>query len=250
MTRASMANYSANPQLIPMMNGIAQGFKGVGDALVSLGDDKVKAAKEEALKTELKAKEAALARATAAKNVALNPEAVKKVQQSYGIEEGSPLASLSAPTQANADLGLVDLGKEDKPLKPDYSHIKTVGNTVFDARTNQPLYTAPKDKSETTYGDKYVEFFTGEDGNRIGVKGNSQKVNLGKVKDYNVAASKNPNGLVPATGVGDKGFKWLQENGLVSYHGDFNGQNAAMVSPEMYKKAKSISLGEMNFERE
>jgi len=243
MTRVS---YNPNPSLIPLISG-ANGFKGLGDALVSLGDDKIKSAKEAAAKTELKAKESALAQATVAKNMALNPEAVKAVQSSYGIEEGSALASPSAPTVANASLGLVDLGKADKPLKPTYDNYKTVGKNLVDVTTGKVVYSAPNDGTTTAYNDKFVEFFTDDGGNRLGVKGNGQKVNLGKAKEYNVANEDKriPDGMMATDGLSGDAIMYLRDNGLVR---SINGKY--YTTKEARARAMENSVGNIDIEVE
>ena len=213
MTRSSRAYYSANPQLIPMMNGVAQGFKGVGDALVSLGDDKVKAAKEEALKTELKAKEAALQNAQAVQTSIQNPEQARKVRELYNIAEDSALASPTAPTKANEMLGLI---KFDKAEKPDYSNFKTVGSSVFDAKTGKEVYTAPKDPNAVSYKDKIVDVYNDEYNNRTVLYGDGRKSIVGKAKDYQQRAStKLPDGLVSADTLEPDVKRYFLDNNLV-----------------------------------
>ncbi len=110
--------------LVKLVGGVGSGIQNAGNALVNLGDKKVAAAKADALKKEKDAKTIALGQATASKNRALNPDAVKKINAAYGIDENSPLAQAGAPTKANADLRLVDLGKADKEPERSLKFVK------------------------------------------------------------------------------------------------------------------------------
>ena len=95
-----------------------------GNRLVDFGDKKIKRAKADALKKELEAKERAKLNATNAKNRVLAPEATRRLAAVYGIDEKSPLYKPGAPSKFNADLSLVDFGKESEAAKPTLKFVK------------------------------------------------------------------------------------------------------------------------------
>jgi len=116
--------FKSDPYLVNFVGGMGKGVQRAGQALASLGDDKIAKAKADAAKKEADAKTRALNSATASKNRALNPSAVKKINESYGIKEGSPLSKNGAPTQANTDISLIDLGKGDAAVAPKLKFVK------------------------------------------------------------------------------------------------------------------------------
>ena len=116
--------FNPSPSLVSFSGGIGRGVADVGKVLIGLGDDKIKRAKADALKKELEAKERAKLNATNAKNRVLAPEATRRLAAVYGIDEKSPLYKPGAPSKFNADLSLVDLGKESAPKKPSLKFLK------------------------------------------------------------------------------------------------------------------------------
>jgi hypothetical protein len=153
--------FKTNPSLVNFVGGTGRGFAKAGEALISLGNDKIAKAKADALKKEVTAKAKAFKSANNAKNRTLNPEAVKKMASTYGIDENSPLFKKGAPSQFNADLSLIDLGKAaTKKRKANY----TIDNVRYDGETNEPIATTPRAKK--TYkpeSPKAIGSYIGED---------------------------------------------------------------------------------------
>ena len=233
MTRARL---DINPSLINFVSPMGNAFKTAGDALVDLGTQKVKDAKEEAAKNELKAKETASMNALATKNRVINPEASNRVLASYGIDQSSPLANPTSPTQANADLGLVDLGHPQRPQKPNYDQFKAVDGNLVDVSTGKVVYKSTKAPT-TDYTQKYVEFYTDDNGNRVGVQGSGAKNILGKTKETNPKTAQIPEGYMPTKGLSPDAFRWALDNDAIT-----RVDNQAYISSDNYKKARGMAL--------
>lgn len=225
-----------SPSLIQFLSPTGNAFRTAGSALVDLGTQKVQDAKDEAAKNELLAKQQALMNATASKNRALNPEAVNRINTSYGITPDSPLANPNAPTQANKDIGLVDLGLPQKPEKHTYDNFKTVDGNIVDVTTGKVVYKGDNPKTPS-YGEKYVEFFTDTENNRVGVRGDGSKVVLGKAKDYNSKTSQIPENMTATTGLSPEALRWAYDNGLVSRY-----DKQTYISKDDYTRARSKAL--------
>lgn len=116
-----------DPSLVAMTGGLGKGAKAFGDSLVSLGDQKIAQAKENAAEKEKQAK----IKAQAQYNKAINPIIAQKIG-----EEGLGLIALQAPV--------------------DTSKIVSEGSTLV--KDGKAIYTAPKEekgftikKGETRY---------------------------------------------------------------------------------------------------
>ena len=235
-----------SPSLIQFLSPTGNAFRTAGSALVDLGTQKVQDAKDEAAKNELLAKQQALMNATASKNRALNPEAVNRINTSYGITPDSPLANPNAPTQANKDIGLVDLGLPQKPETPVFKDVSINGKNFihkYNSKTglfeNTNLESENKKSSDTMdqYKQKYVGGFTNENNERVGIRGDGSTFIIGKVKDYNAKASQIPENMTATTGLSPEALRWASENGLVSRFGE-----QMYISKDDYAKARNRAL--------
>lgn len=230
------ARLDISPSLVQFLSPVGNGFQTAGKTLVDLGTQKVQDAKDEAAKNELLAKQQAQMNATASKNRALNPGAVNAINASYGITPDSPLANPNAPTQANKDIGLVDLGLPQKPMKANYDNFKTVDGNIVDVTNGKVVYKGDGAKTPN-YRDKFVEFYTDAENNRVGLKGDGSKVVIGKAKDYNAKTSQIPENMTATTGLSPEALRWAYDNGLVSR---FDKQT--YISKDDYAKARNKAL--------
>jgi len=231
-----MARLDISPSLINFLSPTGNAFRVAGNTLIDLGTQKVQDAKDQAAKNELLAKQQAQMTATASKNRALNPSAVSAINASYGISPDSPLLNPNAPTQANKDIGLVDLGVPQRPQKQTYDNYKTVDGNIVDVTTGKVVYQGNSPKTPS-YGEKFVDFYTDAENNRIGLRGDGSKVNLGKAKDYNTKTSQIPENMTPTTGLSPEALRWAFDNGLVSR---FDKQT--YVSKDDYAKARNKAV--------
>lgn len=229
-----------SPSLVAFAgNPWGRAFQGIGNSLVTLGQEKVHEAKEKAAKQEAAEKERALQQAQATKNMVQNPSAARAVHKRYGIDPDGPLAKPGVPSRANADLGMIDLGVESKPKTPTVVHSYKGGDGHYysemsDGSTRKS--SVPYKQDETT-SRPFVEFYTNADGIRIGIKPDGTEQAFGKVKDYNAPrADKNiPEGYTRAVGLGSKALSYLFDNGLAAN----TGENV-YARPEDIEKARQL----------
>jgi len=166
MRRRGLLNSVNNAGIVALSGAAGRGFAQAGRDITGLGnrisaddryaaklkaDEKLRLANEEAAKKQRDAASSALR----AKNYAANPHMAELINKQYGIT-GDLAHDPTAPTLANANLGLVDLGTPKEPAKRkvkskftdnnDYLNIIYDDGTIVNTKRKRKNYQTSQNK--------------------------------------------------------------------------------------------------------